>query len=65
MTSYTKLSLDAETLTKDKRHDIKSKIDRCMKYWKEKGFITDYEHKKDKSAGNQYYAVVVSFMPKE
>lgn len=62
---YEALGLSADTLTKDKRHDIKAKIDRCLEYWVSKGFITGYEHKKDKSAGNQYYAVVVSFMPKE
>ena len=50
---------------KDKRKLIKDKIDRCMSYWKEKGFIADYEHRKDKAAGNQYYAVVVWFMPRE
>lgn len=62
---YEYLGLDADSLTKDKRHDIKSKIDKCMKYWQKKSFISGYEHKKDKSAGNQYYAVMVSFMPKE
>lgn len=49
---------------KNKRRLIKAKIDRCLKYWQRKGFIFNYEHKKDKSAGNQYYAVTVSFMAK-
>ncbi len=62
---YEALGLSAESLSKDKRHDIKSKLDRCMSYWKANGLISDFEHKKDKSAGNQYYAVTVSFMPKE
>ena len=60
---YSALGLDTETLTKDKRHDIKAKIDRCMKHWKSKGFIGDYCHKKDKKAGNAYYAVEVFFIP--
>ena len=47
---------------KNKRRLIKDKIDRCMTYWKEKGLIADYRHKTDKSAGNAYYAVEVSFM---
>lgn len=46
----------------DKRKLIKNKIDRCMGYWKEKGLIASYRHKKDKAAGNSYYAVEVSFM---
>ena len=46
----------------DKRKLLKNKIDRCMTYWKEKGLIADYRHKKDKNAGNAYYAVEVSFM---
>ena len=46
----------------DKRKLIKNKIDRCMGYWKDKGLITGYRHKKDKAAGNTYYAVEVSFM---
>ena len=50
---------------KNKRRLLKDKIDRCMKYWTSKGLISGYEHKKDKKAGNQYYAVMVSFMPKE
>ena len=50
---------------KAKRNLLKGKIDKCMQYWKKKGFIADYEHKRDKSAGNQYYAVMVSFLPKE
>lgn len=50
---------------KAKRNLLKDKIDRCMKYWLQKGFISGYEHKRDKSSGNAYYAVVVSFLPKE
>lgn len=50
---------------KNKRRLVKDKIDRCAKYWKSKGLISDYEHKKDKSSGNQYYALVVTFMPVE
>ena len=46
----------------DKRKSIKSKIDRCMKYWQEKGFISGYSHKRDKASGNAYYAVVVRFL---
>jgi len=61
---YAALGIETETLTKDKRHDVKDKIDRCMKYWEKKGFISSYEHKKDKKAGNLYYAVMVSFVPK-
>ena len=49
----------------NKRRKLKDKIDKCMKYWKEKGFIADYEHKRDKSNGNNFYAVVVSFLPKK
>lgn len=50
---------------KAKRNLLKDKIDRCMKYWLQKGFISGYEHKRDKSSGNAYYAVAVSFLPKE
>lgn len=50
---------------KNKRRLLKDKIDRCMKYWQKKGLIAGYEHKKDKSSGNQYYAVMVSFLEKE
>lgn len=50
---------------KRKRTLIKDKIDRILKYWTERGFISGYEHKRDKSAGNQYCAVTVSFMPKD
>lgn len=49
----------------NKRRLLKDKIDRCMKYWTDKGLITGYKHKRDKSSGNAYYAVMVSFMPKE
>lgn len=62
---YAALGLNADDLTKDKRHDIKDKIDRCVKYWTSKGLISGYEHKRDKATGNQYYAVQVSFMPKK
>lgn len=48
---------------KRKRTLIKDKIDRILQYWTERGFISGYEHKRDKAAGNAYYAVVVSFMP--
>lgn len=61
---YEALGLKPEELTKDKRHDIKDKIDKCLRYWASRGDpITGYEHKKDKAAGNAYYAVTVSFMP--
>ena len=50
---------------KNKRRLIKDKIDRCMKYWTAKGLISGYEHKRDKSAGNNFYAVMVSFMPRK
>ena len=49
----------------NKRRKLKDKIDKCMKYWTSKGFISGYEHKRDKSNGNNFYAVVVSFMPKK
>ena len=62
---YAALGLNADDLTKDKRHDIKDKIDRCVKYWTSRGLISGYEHKRDKATGNQYYAVQVSFMPKK
>ena len=50
---------------KNKRRLVKDKIDRCMSYWKSKGLIADYRHKKDKNAGNAYYAVEVSFLDSE
>ena len=59
---YKELGLDGDALTKDKRHDIKDKIDKCLKYWASRNDpITGYEHKK---SGGAYYAVVLSFMPK-
>ena len=58
---YKKIGLDEPNV--DKRKLVKDKIDHCMKYWKDKGLITDYCYKKDKSAGNAFYAVEVSFMP--
>ena len=60
---YAALGLSGENMTKDKRHDLKDKIERCLSYWKSKGFIADYNHKKDKSNGNQFYAVVIDFLP--
>lgn len=56
-------ALGLKELNKDKRRLVKSKVDRILDYWTSKGFISGYEHKKDKAAGNQFYAVVVSFMP--
>ena len=44
----------------DKRKRIKSKIDRCMKYWESKGFIAGYVHKRD--GKGSYYAVEVRFL---
>lgn len=55
---YSALSL--EDPDKNKRRLVKSKIDRCMSYWKDKGFIADYLHKRDNSG--TYYAVEVSFL---
>lgn len=55
---YSALSL--EDPDKNKRRLIKNKIDRCMSYWKDKGFIADYLHKRDNSG--TYYAVEVSFL---
>ena len=49
----------------NKRRLVKDKIDRCMKYWKDKGFIADYEHKRDKKNGNNFYAVRVYFLKNE
>ena len=48
----------------NKRRLLKDKMERCLKHWKEEGFIADYEHKKDKHAGNAYYAVRISFLKK-
>ena len=62
---YVYKALGIEDPNKDKRKLLKDKIDRCLQYWKERQLITDYEHKKDKAAGNLYYAVVLSFMPKK
>ena len=58
-------ALGLEEPNKDKRKLLKDKIDRCLQYWTEKGLISGYEHKKDKAAGNAYYASVVSFMPRK
>lgn len=57
-------ALELKDPDKAKRNLIKSKIDRCMKYWEEKGLIAGYEHIRDKSAGNSFYAVRISFMAK-
>ena len=59
---YEALGLSLDTLTRDKKHDIKDKVDKCLKYWKERGFITGYEHKKE---GNAIYAVLLYFMPRK
>ena len=61
---YEAIGLNGDTITKDKRHDVKSKIDKCMSFWKDKGVIADYQHKKDKAAGNAYNAVEVFFLEK-
>lgn len=57
------IGLDFEKLTRDKKHDIKTKLDKIFGHWKEKGLIADYVYKKDKSANNAIYAVSVSFLP--
>lgn len=62
---YVYKAIGIEEPNKDKRKLLKDKIDRCLQYWKERQLITDYEHRKDKAAGNLYYAVVLSFMPKK
>lgn len=59
---YSALGLNADELTKDKRHDIKTKIDKCMKSWTPQ-LISGYRHKKDGS--NTFYAVEVAFMPED
>ena len=59
---YVYSMIGLEEPDKNKRRLIKDKIDRCMSYWKDKGLIADYRHKTDKSAGNAFYAVEVSFM---
>lgn len=45
---------------KRKRSLVKDKIDRCLSYWKSKGFIAGYQHMRDKANGNQFYAVNIS-----
>lgn len=60
---YVYEALGLEEPDKRKRTLVKDKIDRCLQYWTEKGLIAGYEHKKDKAAGNAYYASVVSFIP--
>ena len=62
---YVYAELGLEDPDANKRRLVKDKIDRCMKYWTTKGLISGYEHKRDKSAGNNFYAVVVSFAPKK
>lgn len=62
---YIYAELGIEDPDANKRRLLKDKIDRCMTYWKDKGLIESYEHKRDKSAGNTFYAIVVSFMPKK
>ena len=59
---YVYKELGLEDPDRRKRTLLKDKIDRCLQYWKERGLITDYEHKKE---SNTYYAVVLSFMPKK
>lgn len=58
---YVYKALELKEPDKNKRRLIKSKIDRCMKFWESKGLIEGYRHKKDNSG--TYYAVEVSFMP--
>lgn len=62
---YVYAAIGLEDPDANKRRLVKDKIDRCMKYWAAKGFISGYEHKRDKSSGNNFYAVMVSFMPKK
>lgn len=59
---YGELGLDAETLTKDKRHDIKTKVDRCLDYWTTKELIAGYEHVRDSS--RVYFGIDLQFMKK-
>lgn len=58
---YVYEAIGLENPDKNKRRLVKDKIDRCMSYWQDKEFIAGYEHKKDKSNGNNFYAVVVFF----
>ena len=60
---YEALGLDGEKLTRDKKHDVKTKLDKILTYWKDKGFITGFDYKKDKSANNAIYAFSVDFLP--
>lgn len=60
---YEALNIDPDTLTKDKKHDLKVKIDKCLAHWTKKHFIEWCETKKDKSGAN--YAIVVHFLPME
>lgn len=60
---YVYSALELEEPDKNKRRLLKDKIDRCMKYWTEKGLVAGYRHKKDGTG--MYYAVEVSFMPTE
>lgn len=59
-TMYDELGIDVSN--KDKRKLLKKKVDTCMSYWKERGFVLDYQHKRDKSAGNTFYAVEIRFL---
>lgn len=45
----------------DKRLAIKSKVDRCLKYWKEQKLIVSYQYTK-KSGTNQYDGVEINFI---
>lgn len=60
---YKKLGLDESNISKDKRHDIKDKIDRCMKYWASEKIIAGYEHLRDND--RTFYAVRVSFLERQ
>jgi len=59
---YKAIGLEAPDV--NKRRLVKDKIDRCMKYWQKKDLIAGYEHKRDKGNSNNFYAVMVSFVPK-
>ena len=60
---YKAIGLEAPDV--NKRRLVKDKIDRCMRYWQGKDLIAGYEHKRDKGNSNNFYAVMVSFVPKE
>lgn len=46
---------------KDKKLAIKSKVDRCLKYWEEQKLIVSYQYTK-KSGTNQYDGVEINFI---